>query len=300
MAGHQHLVGLPPRDQTLAVGQRPVLEGRIDEDLVLALLEADELLVGQAEAPGLRVVGGAVRDQGRSVGQGVEMRLELRQRQPGVHGHAVADDVEVRPFEVDDPPTTGVRDPGASDVPLPGYRPVEHRGAAGDLVDFERQLLGHAPQSLADPLTGDAATDRVQVRDELPHPAACRGDVEVRNRGAHIAASAPFPIRFVPSPAGTERPGRWRRTSADCIRSAVIRRRWTFGLRAGRPGAEDRTEWAPDGSTPRASRGSSSAAHRPTQDCAVPATHPRGRGQRGDGPLPPQVDGDRGGRPAGA
>ena len=51
-----------PGSDALAVRQRPGLERAVDDDLVLAVLERVELRLREAEAPGPRVVRGAVRD----------------------------------------------------------------------------------------------------------------------------------------------------------------------------------------------------------------------------------------------
>ena len=121
----EHLVGPPPRKHELSVGEAPRLEGGVDADLILALRQRVELALGEAEPPALVVVGGAVGDPVRLIGQGVKMGAQILQGQSLADGNAVADDVQVRPPEVHHAFAAGVLDPGVPDVPLLGYRPVQ-------------------------------------------------------------------------------------------------------------------------------------------------------------------------------
>ena len=73
VARDEDLFGGLPRQQALAPGHRAVLERGVDEDLVLAARQGFEESMGQAEAPGFLVVGGAVRDQVRLFRQAVQV-----------------------------------------------------------------------------------------------------------------------------------------------------------------------------------------------------------------------------------
>jgi hypothetical protein len=75
--------------------------------------------------------------------------------------------VQVAGLEVDHSPAAVVGHPGVPDVPLAWHRPVEHLGAAGHLVDLKVDLAADDLQGLAHTVAGDAATDRVEVGDQL-------------------------------------------------------------------------------------------------------------------------------------
>ena len=79
------------------------------------------------------------------------------------NGLAVADDVEVRLAEVDDPLARRRRDVGVADVPLVRHRPVEHLRPARHLVDLERDPLADRRSVCAHAVAGDAATDREEL-----------------------------------------------------------------------------------------------------------------------------------------
>ena len=71
--------------------------------------------------------------------------------------------MQVVAAEIDDPLAAGILHIGVADVPFARHRPVEHRGAAGDFVHIERDLLLQARQRLAKAVAGDAAADRVEL-----------------------------------------------------------------------------------------------------------------------------------------
>jgi hypothetical protein len=151
----------------LAVGEVAVGQGGVDADLVVAVREAVDQPLAGAEPPPLGVVGGPVGDPVGVLGQGEQVPLELVQRHGGVHRDAVAHHVQVAGLEVDHPLAGGVGHEGVADVPLARHRPVEHPGAAGDLVDLQVELAADELQGAAHPVPGDAAADRVQLGDQL-------------------------------------------------------------------------------------------------------------------------------------
>jgi len=65
--------------------------------------------------------------------------------------------------EIHYPATVGVRHPGVLDVPFERHLPVEHLGAARDLVPGQLDAIIDKPQGLADAGTGYAAADRIQL-----------------------------------------------------------------------------------------------------------------------------------------
>ncbi len=162
--GDQHLVIGLTGQQQLAVRQRAVFEGGVDEDLVLAVRQRLGLTVWQAEPPGAPVVGGAVRDHVGQVGQRVQPLAQLGQRKAGVHRLAVVDDVQAVVGELDDLLAAGPLDPRLADVPFLRHGPVQHLRAGGHLYELQLGDLGKNAQGLAQPVAGDAARDRVQPR----------------------------------------------------------------------------------------------------------------------------------------
>src|SRR6185436_4112134 len=98
-----------------------------------------------------------------------EVLLELGQGELRVHRHAVVEEVEVQMPEVHHLLALRVFDPGLADIPLAGDGPVEDLRAGRDLVDCERDALPYLLQGLAHTVAGDAAADRIEVRDEAEH-----------------------------------------------------------------------------------------------------------------------------------
>ncbi len=169
VARDEHLVCGLARHESLGVGQRAVLERRVDADLVLALRKRLEPAVLKAEAPVRGVVGVAERDPVGVLGEREQVLLQLGERQPLPHGDAVAEDVQVRVGEVDDPIAIRPRDPGLGDVPLLGDDPVEHLGPGRDLGGLQRHSLADQPERLPEPVARDAAADRKELAGELVH-----------------------------------------------------------------------------------------------------------------------------------
>ena len=170
---------------TLPVRQAPRLEGGVDPHGVLAVLERLELLVLHAESPRLRVVGRAVRDEVRLVGERVDVLLQLGQGHACVDRHAVAHDVEVAVREVDDAAPTGILDVGVSDVPFLRDGPVEDLGARRDLMQLQGDPFADPAKGLADPVAGDAPADREQLLHEPEHLGPDTVGIEVERQVAH-------------------------------------------------------------------------------------------------------------------
>src|SRR5688572_1773376 len=81
VTGDQDLPLRFSEEEELAVGQRARRQRRVDEDLVFSFLEAEELVMRQAETPLLPVIGGPIRDQVRLVRERKEVRSQLRKRE---------------------------------------------------------------------------------------------------------------------------------------------------------------------------------------------------------------------------
>ena len=82
----------------------------IDDHLVLALGQRLDQPVGEAEAPLLLVVAGAVGNQVGLVGQGEEVPSQLLEPDPAAERGAVVEQLQVVPGGVGDPPAVGRRD----------------------------------------------------------------------------------------------------------------------------------------------------------------------------------------------
>ena len=147
----------------------PGLESAVHHDLERPVPEPAELALGKTEAPGARVIGGAIGDPLRIVRMRVQVRPELS------HGHlrpyrlAVADDVEIRVVEVDDTPPVRAFDVSCVDVPLVRDDPVENLRAACHLVNLDRDPLADQPEGRPNAVAGDASAEREQFGRKRVH-----------------------------------------------------------------------------------------------------------------------------------
>src|SRR5258708_35588270 len=123
----------------------------------------------QAEAPVCVVVGRAVSNPIRVIGQGKQVRLEFIQRKYATYRNAVVENVQIRFLEVDDALTPGILDVGIGNVPLRGNSPIENLRAAGNFVNIQSNVLADDSQCAADTVPGNAPADRVQHRDQIVH-----------------------------------------------------------------------------------------------------------------------------------
>ena len=78
MARDQYLVGRTPGQIALSVCQVPIFKSEIDAHLVVAILERQHLVVGQAESPVFLVVRSSVRNPVRMIGKREQVRLQAR------------------------------------------------------------------------------------------------------------------------------------------------------------------------------------------------------------------------------
>ena len=134
------------REVDLARGERPVLERRVDDDVVVAVGERVELTSTHAEAPLLLPVRRPVRDQRRVVRVREDVLAELVEADDGIDRGAVTEHVQRRVGRVDDARAVGPLDPGAAEVPLardrssrrPACRKASRRPRAGSRVRAPR------------------------------------------------------------------------------------------------------------------------------------------------------------------
>lgn len=169
MRGDEHFLGALPFDETFAIGQRAGLHLGIDLDLIGAGTHRLEPVPGQAEAPVLLVVAGAVGDPVRMLRLGMEVGAKLVEREGPLERPGVVHDREVMRLEVDDPLAGRVLHEGVVDHPFIRHHPVEDRRARGHFVDFERDFLAEDAERLAHALAGDRAADRIEPGDQRLH-----------------------------------------------------------------------------------------------------------------------------------
>ena len=187
MGREQDLVARLAGQDELTVGEVAVAQIRVDADFEEPLVKGEKLLVGEAESPVLVVVGRPVWGPGWPIRQRVEVRTQLDERHRRADGHAVADDVQVRGAEVDDPTTRRVLDVGVADCPLARDGPIEHLRPGRHLVDLERDEALEDAQGFAHAFPGNAPRKRVEFLDQVHHPLTDRRPVELPAVRRHAA-----------------------------------------------------------------------------------------------------------------
>ncbi len=88
--------------QIFAIGQMPVGERGVDHRFIDAVRQRGEPVMRHAEAPAFGVIGRAIGDQIGLVGQRVNVRLQLGERQPRAHRRAVIQHMQRMGLEIDD------------------------------------------------------------------------------------------------------------------------------------------------------------------------------------------------------
>src|ERR1700738_2613201 len=78
--------------------------------------------------------------------------------------------MEIRVRPVDDFLPPRVLDESVPDVPFLRDGPIEHRSAAGHLVDLKRIWSSDDLESPSHPVAGHAPADRIQLGDQIVHP----------------------------------------------------------------------------------------------------------------------------------
>ena len=164
--GEQELGVARAGEVDLARRQRAVLERRVDDDVVVAVLERLELPPAHAEPPLLLPVRRPVGDQLGVVRVREDVIAELAEADDGIDRDAVAEHVERRVRRVDDARAVGRLDPGAAEIPLPGDRPIEDLRPGRSLDHFERDLAPEHRERLAHAVAREAPRDREQLSHE--------------------------------------------------------------------------------------------------------------------------------------
>ena len=164
VGGDQDLVPCPALEEELGICQEAVLQSGIDDNLVNPVLHVEKVVVAQAEAPILPVIRGSIGNPIGVGGQRVEMAFELSPGHRLSDGDAVANDMKIRPAEVDDSFSARVLDIGVADVPFLRNGPVENLFSRGDLMDFEGGVPFQDSQGLAETRAGDAPADGIELR----------------------------------------------------------------------------------------------------------------------------------------
>ena len=90
-----------------------------------------------AEAPCLRIVGGAIGDELRLIRECVYVLSQLTKWNAHVHRHAVAHDVQIVGTEIHDAAPGGVLDVRIPDIPFLGNGPIEDPSAGRHLLDLQ-------------------------------------------------------------------------------------------------------------------------------------------------------------------
>jgi hypothetical protein len=122
--------------EILAVGQISILKTRVDHHLIALVSQARKLTMGHAECPVLCIVGSSIGDKIRLIGQGMDMLLELAQRNPLSHRHAITHDMQIRAGKIDDFFALFVLDVGMANVPLARDGPIEDGGSRRNLMNL--------------------------------------------------------------------------------------------------------------------------------------------------------------------
>src|SRR5262245_4734801 len=99
----------------LSVCQMALRQCRIDTNVVLFIFHFEQLVMTQAESPGLLIIGRAIGNPAGAIRKAVQMLLEFSQRHALLHRLAVTHHVQVRLPKVDDALPLEILDVGVAD-----------------------------------------------------------------------------------------------------------------------------------------------------------------------------------------
>ena len=172
MAGNQHLVRRPAGQNRFTVGQRANGQLRIHDYFIdLVLRESLQIIVGKAENPILRVITGAVWNPFGPIGDGEKVRPQLSQRKLPFERHAVAEQMQIASFKIDQLFPAGILDVGVADIPFLGMVRVEY-SCPLELRPSKAQCERSRAAAFRGRVASDATADRVKLAGEVVHPAA--------------------------------------------------------------------------------------------------------------------------------
>src|SRR5439155_17827343 len=138
-------------------------EAPIDAHFVLLVFQSRQLPVREAESPCLMIVRGAIRNPIGRLRETKKVLLEFRKSDATAHRNAVVDHVQVALREVHDLFALSVLDPSLPNVPFLRHRPIQNGSTGGHLAQHHRYSLLQIAEALAQSVSGDAATDGVEV-----------------------------------------------------------------------------------------------------------------------------------------
>ena len=155
----------------VGVGEFAVgVEVAVDVHLVgLVLAHRLERLVTETEPPVALVVTRPVGDGVGHPRQRVEVVAEFVEREFGLDGDAVVDDMEVVVGEVDDAFAVAVGDVRLPDVPLRRDLPVVDRRPRADCPDVQRRHLREPLQRPSHTVAGQTPRYREEIGEQLVH-----------------------------------------------------------------------------------------------------------------------------------
>jgi hypothetical protein len=166
MAGYQNLVVGFSLDPIFTEAQAAGLERGVDAYFVFIVLHFLELAMAQTESPVFPVIGGSIRNQVRGFGQGEEVGSELCEWHLASYRDAVVKDLEVAPPKINHAFAPRILYVSVTNVPLFWNCPVEYLRPSRNLSHLQRDGVPHDLQAPPYPITGNAATDRVEGFDE--------------------------------------------------------------------------------------------------------------------------------------
>ena len=202
--------------------------------------------LAEAEAPGLVVVRRPVRDEVGLVGQRVQVRSELVERHRAPHGHAVVDDVEIRPRKSITRLPAGSATYASRMFHSGGTVQSSTGVPDGTSCTSSGDHVRRGSSSVcADAVAGDAAADRVQPLDQIEQVVTelvrrSRGESVSRHAlGTNLSRHRPRSNRRRSS-VGVGRVGGRRSPSANAGHSMP-----SAGSSHRKPRAASGTYWAP-------------------------------------------------------
>src|SRR5205823_268018 len=138
-------------------------EAPIDAHFVLLVFQSRQLPVCEAESPCLMIVRGAIRNPIGRLRETKKVLLEFRKSDATADRSAVVDHGHVALREVHDLFALSVLDPSLANVPFLRHRPIQNGSTGGHLAQHHRYSLLQIAEALAQSVSGDAATDGVEV-----------------------------------------------------------------------------------------------------------------------------------------